>query len=77
VGGPRQASVSKGRVRGHKLGIAVGRQVDARINGPIEAEREGQGDGGDRIIPVIADIHSPWHDTAAYLIDRVLGGATW
>jgi hypothetical protein len=29
MGSPRQASISKGRIGGHKLGIAVGREIDA------------------------------------------------
>ena len=67
MGGPRQALVGEGGVRGHELGTAVGRQIDARISHPIEADREGQRDGGNRIIPVIANVRGAWHDAAAYL----------
>ena len=69
--------VGEGGIVSQELGIAVGRQIDARISIPIEAERERQRDGGHRIIPVIADVHRPWHDAPADLIDRVLTYASW
>src|SRR5207247_1385171 len=48
VGGPRQADVSEGRIGGHKLRIAVGRQIDAGEALVVQGEREWQCDGGDR-----------------------------
>jgi hypothetical protein len=77
VGGPRQALVGEGCISGRELGIAVGRQIDAGEGLVVQGVSERQRDGGDRIIPVVADVHRARHDTAAYLIDRVLGGATW
>ena len=71
VGEPRQALVGEGRIRGRELRIAVGRQIDAGEALVVQGEREGQRDGGDRIIPVIADVRRAWHDAAAYLIDHV------
>ena len=59
---PRQALVGEGRIGGHKLRIAVGRQVNAGEGLVVQGEREGQRDGGDRIIPVIAYIHGAGHD---------------
>ena len=76
VGGPRQALVGEGGIVSQELGIAVGRQIDARISVPIKTDREGQGYGGDRIIPVIADVHRAWHDTPPDLTDRVLAHAS-
>jgi len=67
VAGPRQADISKGRIGGHKLGIAVGRQIDHRVGLVVQGEREWQRDGGDRIIPVIAYIHGARHNASAYL----------
>jgi hypothetical protein len=77
VGGPRQALIGEGGIVSQELGIAIGRQIDARISIPIEAERERQRDGRHRIIHVIADVHRPWHDAPADLIDRVLTYASW
>ena len=62
MGGPRQALVGKGRIGGHELRIAVGRQVDASEGLAVQGEREGQRDGGYFIIPVIANIHGARHD---------------
>src|SRR5262249_12631632 len=52
---PRQADVGEGRIRGCKLRIAVGRQINAAKALVVQRVREWQGDGGHRIIPVIAD----------------------
>ena len=41
----------------------------------VQGEREGQRDGGYRIIPVIADVGRAWHDAAAYLIYHVHANA--
>ena len=30
----------------------------------VQGEREGQRNGGDRVIPVIADVRRAWHDAA-------------
>ena len=72
VGGPRQASISKRRIGSHELGVAVGRQIDRSECLVVQRVREGQRNGGHRVIPVIADVGRAWHDTPADLIDRVL-----
>jgi hypothetical protein len=75
VGSPGQAGVSKGGIRSHELGITVGRQIDAGESRAVQAIREGQRDGGDRIVPVIADVRRAWYDTAPDLSDRVVAHA--
>jgi hypothetical protein len=72
VGGPRQALVAKGRIRSHELGIAVGGQINAGEGLVVQRVREGQRDGDDRIISVIADIGRTRHDTATDLRYRVV-----
>jgi len=72
VGGPRQADVSEGRIGGRELRIAVGRQIDVREGLVVQRVREGQRNGGHRIIPVIADVGRAWHDAAADLADHVM-----
>ena len=72
VGRPWQALVGEGRIGGHKLCIAVGRQIDRGEGLVVQAVREGQRDGGYRIIPVIADVGRAWHDGAANLTYRVM-----
>jgi hypothetical protein len=72
VGGPRQALVSEGRIGGCELRIAVGRQINAGEGLIVQTVREGQRDGGHRIIPVIADVRRARHDGAPYLTDRVM-----
>ena len=68
MAGPRQATVGEGRIGGCELRIAVGRQID-RVEGlVVQRVREGQRDGGDRVIPVIADVGRAWHDAAGYLL---------
>jgi hypothetical protein len=67
VGAPRQALVGEGRIGGHKLRIAVRRQIDVCEGLVVQRVREGQRDGGHRIIPVIADVGGAWHDAAADL----------
>src|SRR4029077_8633356 len=64
VGEPRQALVGKGRIRRCELGIAIGRQINAGETLVVQGEREGQRNGGDRIVPVIADVGRAWHDAA-------------
>jgi hypothetical protein len=75
VGTPRQADVSKRRIGSQELGIAIGRQIDARENRAVQGIREGQRDGSHRIISVIANVRGAWHDTAPYLGDRVVAHA--
>ena len=75
VGEPRQALVGKGRIGSRELRIAVGRQINAGEALVVQGEREGQRNGGDRIIPVIADVGRAWHDAAAYLIYHVRANA--
>ena len=75
MGGPRQTLVGEGRVGGCELRIAVGRQIDRGEGLIVQRVREGQRDGGHRIIPVIADVGRAWHDAAAYLIYHVRADA--
>jgi len=75
MGEPRQANVSKVGSHGRELGIAIGRQID-RSEALVEQRvREWQRNGGDGIIPVIADVGRAWHDAAAYLIYHVQANA--
>jgi hypothetical protein len=71
VGEPRQALVGKGRIGGCELCVAVGRQIDAGETLVEQGEREGQRNGGHRIIPVITDVGGAWHDATAYLIYHI------
>ena len=75
MGGPRQALVGEGRIARRELRIAVGRQIDRGEALVVQGVREWQGDGGDRIVPVIADVGRAWHDAAAYLIYHVRANA--
>jgi hypothetical protein len=75
VGEPRQALVGKGRIGGRELGIAIGRQIDRSEALVVQGVRERERDGGDRIIPVIADVGRAWHDAAAYLSYHVRANA--
>jgi hypothetical protein len=75
VAEPRQADVGKVGTHGRELGIAVGRQIDRGEALVVQREWEGQGDNGDCIIPVIADVRGAWHDAAAYLIYHVRANA--
>ena len=56
MGCPRQASVAEGGIRSRELGIAVGRQIDRGEGLIVQGVREGQRDGDDCIIPVIAGV---------------------
>src|SRR5262249_54455621 len=67
VATPRQATVGKGRIVGHKLGIAIGRQIDTREGLVIQGEREGQHDRGHLIIPVISYVGGARHNRTAEL----------
>jgi len=71
VGEPRQALVGEGRIGGRELRVAIGRQIHAGETLVVQGEREGQRNGGHRIVPVIADVGRAWHDAAAYLIYHV------
>ena len=75
VGEPRQALVGKGRIGSCELGIAIGRQINAGEALVVQGKREGQRNGGDRIVPVIADVGRAWHDAAAYLTYHVRANA--
>ena len=66
VAEPRQANVSPGVIRCRELRIAVGRQIDRVERVVVQSVREWQRNGGDRIIPVIADVGFPWHATVLY-----------
>ena len=72
MGEPWQALVAKGRIGCRELRIAVGRQINAGEGLILQRVREGQRNGGHRIIPVIADVGGARHDAAAYLSYRVL-----
>ena len=72
VGCPRQTLIKEGRIRGRELGIAIGRQINARESRGIEGVREGQRDGGYLIVAVIADICGARHDIPAYLSYAVM-----
>jgi len=67
VSGPRQTLVGEGRIGSCELRIAVRRQINAREGLIVQTVREGQRDGGHRVISVIADIGRAGHDTAADL----------
>ena len=75
MGEPRQANVSKVGSHGRELGIAIGRQIDRSEALVVQRVREWQRNGGDGIIPVIADVGRAWHDAAAYLIYHVQANA--
>ena len=67
VGGPWQALVGEGRIGCHKLGIAVGRQIDRGEGLTVQGERERQRDGGYLVIPVITNVGGARHNASAYL----------
>ena len=71
MGEPRQALVGEGGIGCRELRIAIGRQIDAGETLVVQSEREGQRNGGDRIVSVIADVGRARHDAAADLIDHV------
>ena len=71
MGEPRQALVGEGRIVGHKLRVAVGRQIDAREALVIQGVREWQRDGDDRIVPVIAGVRCSRHNATADLTEHV------
>jgi hypothetical protein len=72
VGGPWQALVVKACIGGRELRVAVGRQINASEGLIVQRVREGQRDGGYRIIPVITECRRAWHDAAADLSYRVM-----
>ena len=67
MAGPRQALVGEGRIGSCELGVAIGRQINAGETLVVQGEREGQRNGGYRIIPVIAYIHRARHDRTSDL----------
>ena len=73
--GPWQALIGEGRIGGHELGIAVGRQINRSECLVVQGIREGQRDGDDCIIPMIAGVRGARHDTAADLSDCILHDA--
>ena len=77
VGEPRQANVTEGGIQGRELGIAVGRQIDARVRVAIERVSERERDGGDQIIRVITYVRRACHNAAAYLLYGVLAARRW
>jgi hypothetical protein len=68
VAGPRQTNITKVSIGSRELGIAVGRQIDGVESLVVQGEREGERDGGDLIIPVIAYIHGARHDRTRDLV---------
>jgi hypothetical protein len=75
VGEPRQALVGKGRVSGRELRVAIGRQINAGETLVVQGKREGQRNGGEPIILVIADVGRAWHDATAFLTFHVRANA--
>jgi len=69
---PRQALVGEGRIGGHKLSIAVGREVDRSEGLTVQGERERKRDGGDRVISVIANVGCARHNRTSALGDADL-----
>jgi hypothetical protein len=70
VCGPRQTLVSECSVRSHELGVTIGREIDRAETLAVQSEREGQRDGSDLIISVIADVRCARDNASAYLNDR-------
>jgi hypothetical protein len=64
---PGQALVGEGRIERHELSIAVGRQIDAREALVVQREWEGQRDGGNGVVTVIADVGGAWHNRSSDL----------
>ena len=75
VGSPWQAEVAEGRIRGRKLRIAVGRQIDHRKRLVVQRVREGQCNWCHLIIAMVTDVCRAWHDASAYLIYHVHANA--
>ena len=71
MGEPWQALVGKSRVSGRELRVAIGRQIDRGEALVVQRIREGQRDGGYRVVSVIADVGGAWDDAAAELIYHV------
>ena len=67
-----QANVAKGGIRGRELGIAVGRDIDARVRLVIQRVTEWYRETGYRIVPVIAAVRRAWDNTTAYLTYDVM-----
>jgi len=75
VGEPWQALVGKSRVSGRELRVAIGREIDRGEALVVQRIREGQRDGGYRVVSMITDVGRAWHDAATYLIEHVLADA--
>ena len=75
--GPRQANIGKGRIGGHELGIAVGRQIDGGEGVVVQGVREGQRKCGDAVVAMIADIRRARHNAAASLNYRKTCARYW
>jgi hypothetical protein len=59
--------VGERRISRHELRIAVGGQIDGVESLVVQGEREWERDGGDRIIPVIANVHGARHNRTSAL----------
>jgi hypothetical protein len=76
VGSPWHADVSKRRIRGRELGVAVGRYIDARIRRVVQREWERYCQIGYYIISMIAGVCRACHYAAPYLTYCILRRAT-
>ena len=72
---PGQANVNKSGVHGCKLGIAVGRHINACVGRVVERECEGQHHVGDYVIPVIAGVGRAGHDAVTDLSYHISNNA--
>jgi hypothetical protein len=71
---PWQANVDIVGSSGHKLGVAVGRQVHRGKRLVIQRVRERQSHVHDAVVAMDTDICRAWHDAATYLGYLVLAG---
>src|SRR4029077_13169969 len=69
---PWQTDVAERRVVSRKLGITVGRHSNAVEGLVVDRVGEWQWDRSCYIIPMVAGVGRPWHDTAADLRDVVM-----
>jgi hypothetical protein len=72
VGNPWRALVAEVRCSSYELRITVGRQIDRGEGLVIQGVGERERDVGYRIIAMIADVCSAWHDSGGYLAYRVM-----
>ena len=75
MGGPRQALLVKVASVVTNWALPLDDRLMLVKLWSYKVNGKGKRDGGDRIIPVIADIRRAWHDSAAYLSYCILGGA--